>query len=201
MSNWMIVPNDSDIFHYGIPKRSGRYPYGSGDRPFQSSGGKRPTGFFKKAKAKKAVKKAEKERAEKIAQKKKEMAVKKAFEQAKEVAINSGDTKFLMSYRSQLSNDDIKRAIARIDALNQLNTSVQKSASVTQPSQKQKKDSGSKKKYTNIADKYPGFDAFTKNENSANNWAKTYVNAYGTVQDVLKILNGTQNQQNQKKKK
>lgn len=29
--------DDEDIQHYGMPKRSGRYPYGSGDQPFQHS--------------------------------------------------------------------------------------------------------------------------------------------------------------------
>lgn len=28
----------NDLFHYGIKRRSGRYPYGSGERPFQSEG-------------------------------------------------------------------------------------------------------------------------------------------------------------------
>lgn len=28
------------LIHYGIPKRSGRYPWGSGKRPFQSGGGR-----------------------------------------------------------------------------------------------------------------------------------------------------------------
>lgn len=27
---------NNELFHYGIPRRSGRYPYGSGNRPFQS---------------------------------------------------------------------------------------------------------------------------------------------------------------------
>lgn len=29
--------NDEELMHYGIPRRSGRYPYGSGDSPFQHS--------------------------------------------------------------------------------------------------------------------------------------------------------------------
>lgn len=27
----------NEIYHYGIKRRSGRYPWGSGDRPFQST--------------------------------------------------------------------------------------------------------------------------------------------------------------------
>ena len=26
---------DEDLMHYGMPRRSGRYPYGSGDNPYQ----------------------------------------------------------------------------------------------------------------------------------------------------------------------
>ena len=57
--------NDNYLEHYGIPRRSGRYPWGSGSRPFQgdSSAGKssgKPktsgksgkTGLFKKGKTK-----------------------------------------------------------------------------------------------------------------------------------------------------
>lgn len=42
---------EQDLLHYGMPKRSGRYPYGSGERPYQSSGG-----LFKRRKLKKAQK-------------------------------------------------------------------------------------------------------------------------------------------------
>lgn len=36
MNNFYIPPTKpNEIYHYGIKRRSGRYPYGSGDRPFQ----------------------------------------------------------------------------------------------------------------------------------------------------------------------
>ena len=57
--------NDNYLEHYGVPRRSGRYPWGSGSRPFQgdsaaakssgktkSSGKSRKTGLFKKGKTK-----------------------------------------------------------------------------------------------------------------------------------------------------
>lgn len=34
MYQYPLTPNE--IYHYGIPRRSGRYPWGSGDRPYQS---------------------------------------------------------------------------------------------------------------------------------------------------------------------
>ena len=57
--------NDNYLEHYGIPRRSGRYPWGSGSRPFQgdspaakssgktkTSGKSGKTGLFKKRKTK-----------------------------------------------------------------------------------------------------------------------------------------------------
>ena len=57
--------NDNYLEHIGMPRRSGRYPWGSGKRPFQgdsaaakssgstkSSGKSGKTGFFKKGKTK-----------------------------------------------------------------------------------------------------------------------------------------------------
>ena len=57
--------NDNYLEHYGIPRRSGRYPWGSGSRPFQgdssanksvgktkTSGKTGKTGLFKKGKTK-----------------------------------------------------------------------------------------------------------------------------------------------------
>ena len=31
--------NQNELYHYGVPKRSGRYPWGSGKRPYQGDGG------------------------------------------------------------------------------------------------------------------------------------------------------------------
>ncbi len=42
----MIVPDfreikySNELYHFGIPRRSGRYPWGSGERPYQSAGGR-----------------------------------------------------------------------------------------------------------------------------------------------------------------
>lgn len=33
-----IYDEDDTIYHYGVPKRSGRYPWGSGEQPYQHSG-------------------------------------------------------------------------------------------------------------------------------------------------------------------
>lgn len=47
---------NEELYHFGIPRRSGRYPWGSGDRPFQSSGGKVSVSKEERKKAKRAAK-------------------------------------------------------------------------------------------------------------------------------------------------
>lgn len=51
MNSFILYQPSSDIYHYGIPRRSGRYPWGSGSRPFQSSEGKESVRNRKKARA------------------------------------------------------------------------------------------------------------------------------------------------------
>lgn len=35
MSMYYVTPRSDDLVHFGIKRRSGRYPYGSGERPYQ----------------------------------------------------------------------------------------------------------------------------------------------------------------------
>lgn len=44
----MTIKEEQYLAHYGMPRRSGRYPYGSGDEPFQSTGGNPPAGWTSK---------------------------------------------------------------------------------------------------------------------------------------------------------
>lgn len=46
MSYFVISKSSQDILHFGIKHRSGRYPYGSGERPYQD----REDGVLKKKK-------------------------------------------------------------------------------------------------------------------------------------------------------
>lgn len=36
MNRYILYASSSDLYHYGIQRKSGRYPWGSGGRPFQS---------------------------------------------------------------------------------------------------------------------------------------------------------------------
>lgn len=41
MSYFVISKSDADVLHFGIKRRSGRYPWGSGERPYQGETGRK----------------------------------------------------------------------------------------------------------------------------------------------------------------
>ena len=124
MEPWREELYHSELYHYGVKRRSGRYPYGSGERPFQSSGGL--GGLFKrKGKAKpkvnpkiKAKSKAETGKAP--AEQKEEMknsrtkAKEAASKATKEEAMKNMSPTQLHAVRRQLSDEELNRAVSRV---------------------------------------------------------------------------------------
>lgn len=90
--NTFYVQTES-LSHVGVLRRSGRYPWGSGKRPFQSGGG--PKTSSKK-------------------QKKETEHVQNLEENEKEKLIKEGNATEVLKYRSQLSNQELQDALIRI---------------------------------------------------------------------------------------
>lgn len=67
----IYIKVNNELYHYGMPRRSGRYPWGSGDRPYQGDEGyisthRKKAAEKKKAKQEQKVKKKEERLYEKI---------------------------------------------------------------------------------------------------------------------------------------
>ena len=96
------------LAHYGLPRRSGRYKWGSGKDPYQSTGGKRS---FKKA-----VKSGEHYIQSKLAQKKAAKARdKEENEKAKALANEQRKNKYRneKAYVKSLSDEELRKINAR----------------------------------------------------------------------------------------
>lgn len=120
-----------DIVHFGTPRHSGRYPYGSGDRPYQSLEKK---GLFSRLKERRASKQQEKAAAEKkrkqqeAAQKAREAKQKKKEEEAeKERIVNKGNIEELNSIKDKLTPNEINNALNRIQAESRLESELARS--------------------------------------------------------------------------
>lgn len=102
----MAVYGD-ELYHYGIPRKSGRYPYGSGKEPYQSNPQKRHLNKDKSAQ------KATSKRPESIwAKHRRAQAEKKVIKdrKAKKTAAEKPQSK-----AKTMSDEELKRAIARMN--------------------------------------------------------------------------------------
>lgn len=96
-----------ELYHYGIPRKSGRYPYGSGKEPYQDDPKKRRLNKDESAP------KATSRRPESIwAKRRKTQAEKKAAKdrEAKKAAAEKPQSK-----AKSMSDEELKRAIARMN--------------------------------------------------------------------------------------
>lgn len=103
----------SDIFeleHSGVKGRSGRYPWGSGDRPYQRLEGSRksPIGRMK---AKKAERQAEKDEENK----RKKEEYERKLDEDKERVLKSGTATELTKYKGRLTNQELQQAYSRLN--------------------------------------------------------------------------------------
>lgn len=104
-----IEKDENDILHYGIKGKSGRYPLGSGDRPYQRMGGKKSSGFF--TRMKKSKTKGSKEEKEPLDPEE----AKRKHEEDKQRAIKTGTATELMRFKGELTNQEYKEAIDRLN--------------------------------------------------------------------------------------
>lgn len=104
--------NNYELYHFGIPRRSGRYKWGSGNRPFQSGGGPM---------SKRQVKKVEKSTA-----KAREKMTPEERAAEKERILKTGSATEVFSLKGQLTNQEMQNAVTRLNLESQLKNLSQK---------------------------------------------------------------------------
>lgn len=159
-------PEDSPVLrHYGIPRRSGRYKWGSGSRPYQSLEGQGLTRREKRQQAKEE--KAIQERARKEANAERE---KQIYEEERQRVLTSGGRSAtdVLRYSSSYSNQELANAVARVRMTKEL----------------EKMAAEEKKTFMKQLDNFmKGVDNFSKYGESA-------IKAANTVKKLLDLLEG-----------
>lgn len=124
---------ESTLEHYGMPRRSGRYPWGSGEDPYhhgasapggrqiERRGGNVISRFRKKRQAAKQAESDRKRQAEENERKAVEAEDKARRESEKKAAIASGDPRRIADHISEMSTAELNDALARANALRNLN--------------------------------------------------------------------------------
>lgn len=153
----------NELYHYGLPRRSGRYKWGSGDRPFQRTGGIK-TGPKKKSnrqykKEQKAAAKEQQRRLEEAEQKRKHDA-------DKERVLKSGTATEVMKYQGELTNKQLQEVATRLEWENKI-------------------ANYSKKEIESAMNK---MDDVMKNVKKVNDWAKT---GFDTWNLLVSVYNST----------
>jgi hypothetical protein len=107
----------NELMHYGTPRHSGRYPYGSGDRPYQGES----TAFRLKKKAEslgKSIKAARtKHKRRKAAAKARQAKIDKA-KKAEALEKNKKNPNWVKSHMNELTNDELKAMTDRLNVEN-----------------------------------------------------------------------------------
>lgn len=116
--------NDFYYLSHGGPG-SGRYPLGSGERPYQKfEGSKRRlsgiSGYIKSRKAKKVEQKQQKQRNEELRKRLEEEKEKRQLESDKARVLREGTATEVLKYQGQLTNQELQNAYTRLNLESQL---------------------------------------------------------------------------------
>lgn len=176
-----------ELYHYGIPRKSGRYPYGSGKEPYQDdpkkrrlnkdesvpkATSKRPQSIWAKHRAAQASKKAMKEREAKKA------AAEKAAEEQKKLEAK----KTPAQKTKEMSDEELVRAINRLRL-------EQTYMSMLTPAQSSNQETVKKGKRFIDKLKSSTKDAADLATN-LNNLAKGAAGTYANIRTIQRMLNG-----------
>lgn len=173
---------NADLTHYGTKHHSGRYPWGSGERPYQGNGGKRQ-GYF-------ARRKAARQRQETLRKARAAADAKRRYEADKERAINSGDIKFAYENRYRLTDAELNKVLQRVDMNRKLESALKDLSKTSGDKSASKSNAKGNKEYMKLKEKFPGFDNFMGNVGTVNSWMATALKTYQNIQTVQKILSG-----------
>lgn len=172
MGNYYYVdsPHSDYLAHYGVKERSGRYDWGSGDRPYQRL--EKRKGFF-------ARRKEEKQRKVILEKKKKELAeAQKAAEERerlkadKERVMREGTATEMKRYLPELSNQELQAACERIKWMNTLNAYSEQEA----------RKAAGKTTFDQV-------DDFMNKLAKINKWGETSIKTYENTKKIMDALN------------
>jgi len=102
--------SERDLVHYGVPRRSGRYPWGSGENPYHH-GASSPFGRLRE---RREAKKKAQARAAAVEKARQAKAAKAEYEKNKAEALKSGSAQRIAPYLKDLSSDEIRELKNRL---------------------------------------------------------------------------------------
>lgn len=168
---YMVSPRSDYLAHYGVKERSGRYKWGTGERPRQRLEQPKRMGFF-------ARRKEQKRQAEILAKKKqlldearKQQEEKAKLKAEKERILREANPIEIKKYATELTNAELQDACNRIQWMNALNSYAAK----------EERNKQGKTTFEHV-------DDFMTKLGKVNKWGETGLNTYKNVSAVIDAL-------------
>ncbi len=149
-------PNEYYIAHGG--PGSGRYPLGSGDRPYQKFEGSRNR-FYGISEHIRSIKNKSKQHKQNEEMVKKRLEEKKKHDADKERVLREGSATEVLKYKGELTNQELQNAFTRLNLESQLKNLSQRE----------------------IKTSIDKIDALMKNMKTGTEWVKIGTDAYNTI--------------------
>lgn len=176
------APHRYYLMHYGVQGKSGRYDWGSGERPYQRLERAKRKGFFarrKEAKQQKILLEKKKQLLEEQRKKQEEAARLKAD---KERVLREGTATEIKKYLPELSNVELQAACERIKWMNTLNAYTEQEA----------RKAAGKSTFDQID------DLMTK-LGKVNKWGETTIKTYENTKKIMDALKASAEKAEKKK--
>lgn len=189
LSEYYVYGND--LFHYGTKGRSGRYKWGTGDRPYQRLETAKPKRYKKslpkriserraEKKAARAKAKADQKAREIEAERKRYLDQQKKLRDSlnKEELLKEGKASEILKYESVLTNQELQEALNRINTRAQL----------------------AKISANEIQTGWQKMDDAMKKVKNVNDWTSTGIATAKNIQEIMKLLGDATEKYQQKQK-
>lgn len=181
---YATTPHYYYLEHAGVQGKSGRYKWGSGERPYQRLERAKRKGFFSRRKEEKARKIILEKKKKELEERRKEEEEKARLKADKERVMREGSATEIKRYLPELTNAELEAACNRIKWMNTLNDYVDKEA----------KKAAGKSTFDQV-------DSFMTKLGKVNKWGETSIATYKNAKQIVDMLSKASKKTEEQSKK
>lgn len=168
---YATTPHAYYLTHSGVQGKSGRYKWGTGERPYQRLERAKRKGFFARRREEKERKVILERKKKELEEQKKEQEEKARLKADKDRVLREGTATEVQRYLPELSNAELEAACNRIKWMNTLNSYVEA----------EKKKAAGKSTFDQVD------DIMTK-LGKVNKWGETGIKTYENTKKIIDAL-------------
>lgn len=168
---YMVSPRSDYLAHYGVKERSGRYKWGTGERPRQRLEQPKRMGFFARRKEQKRQAEILAKKKQLLEEKQRKDEEKARFEAEKQRIISEASPVELKKYAVNLTTKEMEEAVNRIKWMTEIN-----------------KFAASEEKRLQGKSTFDQFDDLMTKLGKVNKWGDIAIDSYRNVKEVTDFI-------------